>query len=201
MCSVVPCSLDGPNSVDYNDDFADFTSEWYDSRPDEVWGETFWRSGLTLLSPLLQIGPSALLGMSLFVFMTPLQTYFMKTSFIVRQKSMIWTDGRSKLLQELLQSMAIIKQFTNEIPFLKRLSEFRANELKGIRIIVIIRAANQAMAFSIPVLASVVSFACYAGLGNSLQAATIFTALSYFMLLRQPRESLTLRPKWSLPLN
>ncbi len=33
-----------------------------------------------------------------------------------------WTDGRSKLLQELLQSMAIIKQFTYELPFLKRQS-------------------------------------------------------------------------------
>lgn len=31
-----------------------------------------------------------------------------------------WTDGRSKLLQELLSSMAIIKQFTYELPFLER---------------------------------------------------------------------------------
>lgn len=32
----------------------------------------------------------------------------------------IWTDGRSKLLRELLSSMQIIKVFTYEIPFLKR---------------------------------------------------------------------------------
>ncbi len=44
------------------------------------------------------------------------------TVFLLLQK---WTDGRSKLLQELLQSMAIIKQFCYETPFLKReLSEY-----------------------------------------------------------------------------
>ena len=53
----------------------------------------------------------------------------------------------------------------------------------------IIRAANQALAFSVPILASVVSFAAYIlGGGNDVDPAVIFTSLSYFMLLRQPRE-------------
>lgn len=42
-----------------------------------------------------QIGPSAIVGFSLFILLAPLQTYFMKTSFIVRKKSMV---GVSKLL-------------------------------------------------------------------------------------------------------
>lgn len=37
----------------------------------------------------VQIGPSALVGMSLFVILTPLQTWFMKLSFKVRQSSMV----------------------------------------------------------------------------------------------------------------
>jgi ATP-binding cassette subfamily C (CFTR/MRP) protein 1 len=53
----------------------------------------------------------------------------------------------------------------------------------------VIRAANQALAFSIPVLASVVSFAAYSlGGGHKVDPAVIFTSLSYFMLLRQPRK-------------
>ena len=58
----------------------------------------------------------------------------MKMSFLVRKKSIVgapynrrlltmsqkWTDGRSKLLRELLSSMQIIKVFTYEIPFLNR---------------------------------------------------------------------------------
>ena len=113
-------------------------------------------------------------------------------------------------MQELLSSMAIIKQFTYEIPFSKResarlfrggdscakhcpcvsgLAMIRGNELKGVRSIMIIRAANQALAFSVPILASVVSFAAYIlGGGNKVDPAVIFTSLSYFMLLRQPRK-------------
>lgn len=69
---------------------------------------------------ILQIGPSALVGFSLFLVLSPLQTWFMKLSFVVRKKSMVWTDARSKLLRELLSSMQIIKLFVYEVPFLKR---------------------------------------------------------------------------------
>jgi ATP-binding cassette subfamily C (CFTR/MRP) protein 1 len=41
-------------------------------------------------------------------------------------------------------------------------------ELKGVRKILIIRAANQAIAFSIPTLAAVVSITAYVGAGNGL---------------------------------
>ncbi|KAJ9121762.1 hypothetical protein QFC22_002384 [Naganishia vaughanmartiniae] len=120
-----------------------------------------------------QLGPSALVGMSLFVLLTPLQTWFMKLSVQVRQSSM--------LLQELLSSMAIIKQFTYELPFLKRLASLRGKELKGVRSIMIIRAANQALAFSIPVLASVVSFAAYIlGGGHEVDPATAVQRLGEF---------------------
>ncbi len=44
----------------------------------------------------------------------------------------------------------------------------RGNELKGIRQILIIRAANQAIAFSIPTLAAVVSITAYVGTGHDL---------------------------------
>ena len=40
--------------------------------------------------------------------------------------------------------------------------------------------------FVVQVMASVVTFACYAGIGNQLTAAEVFTSLSWFLLLRQP---------------
>jgi hypothetical protein len=36
-----------------------------------------------------QIGPSALVGFSLFVLLGPLQTWFMKLAFVIRKKSMV----------------------------------------------------------------------------------------------------------------
>ncbi|OCF34538.1 hypothetical protein I316_03579 [Kwoniella heveanensis BCC8398] len=141
---------------------------------------------ITLILLILQIGPSAIVGFSLFAVLAPLQTWFMKLSFIVRKKSMRWTDSRSRLLRELLSSMEIIKVFTYEIPFLKREWEFRRKEMVGIRKILIIRAANQALAFSVPGLASVLAFVVYAATHDSLDPALIFTSLAFFNLLRQP---------------
>lgn len=70
------------------------------------WFHAIWTAPIQLLITmillLLQIGPSALVGMSLFVLIAPLQTFFMGLSYKVRQRSMVFTDGRSKLLQELL---------------------------------------------------------------------------------------------------
>lgn len=58
-----------------------------------------------------------------------------------------------------------------------------------------IRAANQAIAISIPTLAAVIVFAVYAALGNSQEAATIWTTLSLLNLLRLPLMAL---PKYVL---
>jgi hypothetical protein len=42
---------------------------------------------------------------------------------------MEWTDKRAKLLQELLGGVRVIKLFSWEQPFLKRLSAFRVKEM------------------------------------------------------------------------
>ncbi|WVW79673.1 hypothetical protein I302_101642 [Kwoniella bestiolae CBS 10118] len=154
------------------------------------WFHAIWTAPIqliiTLILLIVQIGPSALVGFSLFVILAPLQTWFMKLSFKVRKKSMKWTDSRSRLLRELLSSMEIIKVFTYEIPFLKRLKQFRREEMVGVRKILVIRAANQALAFSVPALASVLAFVTYAATHDSLDPALIFTSLAFFNLLRQP---------------
>lgn len=48
------------------------------------------------------------------------------------------------------------------------------------------RSANNAVAMSTPVLASVLAFITYSLSGHELEATTLFTALSLFNLLRMP---------------
>ena len=55
-----------------------------------------------------------------------------------------------------------------------------------IRDLLIIRSANNAVAISLPVLASVLSFVVYALSGHKLDAANIFASLTLFQLLRLP---------------
>ncbi|KAF8530144.1 ABC protein [Hysterangium stoloniferum] len=141
---------------------------------------------ICLIILLVQLGPSALAGFCLFIVMTPIQERAMAYQLKIRKGSMRWTDQRASLVQELLSGMRIVKWFTYEKPFLKRLWFIRHMELKGIRWILIILAGNQAAALSIPALAAILAFVTYSLSGNSLDPAVIFSSLSLFQLLRQP---------------
>lgn len=70
---------------------------------------------ICLVLLLLNLGYSSLAGFGFFVLATPLQTHVMKKSFLIRKKSMAWTDKRAKLLQELLGGMRVIKFFAWEV--------------------------------------------------------------------------------------
>ena len=54
----------------------------------------------------------------------------MKAFIATRIKTVLWTDKRAKLSQELLGGMKIIKSFTWEDPFLKRIAEYRKKEIR-----------------------------------------------------------------------
>ncbi|CAA7266944.1 unnamed protein product [Cyclocybe aegerita] len=141
---------------------------------------------ICLVLLILNLGPSALAGFAFFILATPPQTVVMKRMFKLRAKSMEWTDKRAKLLQELLGGMKVIKFFAWEIPFLARITEFRKREMAYIRSLLLLRSANNAVAMSMPVLASVIAFVTYSVTGHTLEPDVIFTSLTLFNLLRLP---------------
>ncbi|KAG6817159.1 hypothetical protein H0H87_012120 [Tephrocybe sp. NHM501043] len=112
---------------------------------------------ICLILLTLNLGPSALAGFGFFVLATPVQTMVMKRLFKLRMKSMLWTDKRAKLLQELLGGMKVIKYFAWETSFLARIFDYRKKEMGYIRSLLLIRSANNAVAMSMPVLASVIA--------------------------------------------
>lgn len=142
--------------------------------------------GLCLGLLIAQIGPSALVGFALLVIAIPFQGMLMKAMFRTRKTSMMWTDKRSKLINELLTSIRVVKSFAQESKFLDRLGFIRRKEMMGIRKLLIFRSVNNAVAFSLPTLAAVVSFVLYYNVKGSLNVADIFTALTLFQLLRLP---------------
>ena len=93
-----------------------------------------WTSPVSLLICLalliVQLGPSALAGFAVFVFLSPVQGKVMKHLFKIRGKGMVWTDKRIKQLQELLGGMKIIKFFAWEVPYLERLAQYRKTEIE-----------------------------------------------------------------------
>ncbi|KAH9177416.1 ABC transporter [Lactarius sanguifluus] len=142
--------------------------------------------GICLGLLVSSLGPSALAGFSVFIILTPIQGKIMKSFFRIRRKTMEWTDKRAKLLQELLGGMKLIKFFAWEAPFLERVAGYRKREISYVRKLLLVRAANMALAISTPALASVVAFLVYAGSGHQLTPAVIFSSLTWFQLIRVP---------------
>ncbi|KAF5367964.1 hypothetical protein D9758_004466 [Tetrapyrgos nigripes] len=134
----------------------------------------------------VNLGYSALPGFAFFVLASPLQGKITKMLFRLRKRSVVWTDNRISLLQELLGNIRLIKIFAWEVPFLERVDKLRNAEMKFLRSRLMLRSVNNALGFGLPTLAAVLSFITYALVGHSLDAAIIFSSLSLFNLLRTP---------------
>jgi ABC-type multidrug transport system fused ATPase/permease subunit len=79
---------------------------------------------------LVNLGPSALAGFAIFVIVIPIQARLMRLMLRFRQKTMIFTDKRAKLLQELFSGIKIIKFFAWEDPYLSKIHQVRGSETK-----------------------------------------------------------------------
>ena len=135
---------------------------------------------------LIEIGYAALPGIGFLMLGLPIQTWVMKSFFRLRKTSMLWTDKRAKLLQEILGGMRIVKFMAWENPFLDRLASIRGMELRYVRRLLRFRSGLMAFAFSLPVLAAILSFITYSLTAHNLQAATIFSVITLFQLMRMP---------------
>jgi ABC-type multidrug transport system fused ATPase/permease subunit len=58
---------------------------------------------------IIQLKYSALPGIAFLLVATPAQATIMKKLFMLRKRSMVWTDKRAKLLQEILGGMRLVK--------------------------------------------------------------------------------------------
>lgn len=149
---------------------------------------------LTLVAVLillcLQIGASGVIGVVVIMLAAPVQGWLMKSVFRQRQKSTVFTEERSNLLQELLSSMSTVKVFTYEIPFLSKLAKIRRGEMKGVRNIQFLLSVADAIMFSLPLVGSVFAFIMYSSLNPGMDIANLFTALTYFNLLQGPLTNL-----------
>ncbi|GMK55176.1 hypothetical protein CspeluHIS016_0202320 [Cutaneotrichosporon spelunceum] len=135
---------------------------------------------------IVELGYSAVPGIMFLLIMTPGQAVIMKKLFTVRKKSMVWTDKRAKLLQEILGGMRLVKFFAWEKSFLERLGAVRRMELGYVRTLLIVRSGMMAFAMSLPVLATILAFVTYSLTAHKLEPATIFTSVTLFNLMRMP---------------
>ncbi|KAJ7204157.1 ABC protein [Mycena pura] len=139
-----------------------------------------------LMILLVQLGPSALAGFALFLIIIPIQQRLMASQFALRVKSLVWTDKRASVSNEVMSAMRVVKYFCYERSFLTRIFDIRKHELGGIKKIQHSQSANIAMASSLPVFAATLAFVTYTEISKDFDVAVVFSSFSLFQLLRQP---------------
>ncbi|KAJ3026911.1 UNVERIFIED_CONTAM: hypothetical protein HDU68_004835 [Siphonaria sp. JEL0065] len=132
------------------------------------------------------LGPSSLAGITLLFLTVPLQIYIIRILVKLRKQNAVTTDQRIRLISETLSSIRIIKFFSWENSFLKRVSDIRASELKAVINANLIRSVITASGFALPVLAASVSFSVYFVISPTFDGVAIFTSLALFNNLRNP---------------
>ncbi|ORY28894.1 P-loop containing nucleoside triphosphate hydrolase protein, partial [Rhizoclosmatium globosum] len=132
-----------------------------------------------------QIGWSAIVGVGVLLLIIPLQALIYRTMTKVRESVAPLTDSRVKITTEILSGIRIIKFFAWEVPFLERIEAIRNSEMALVLKRSIFTSLGQTVASVTPMVAASLSFVVYST-HSELDAATVFSALSWFSMLQGP---------------
>ena len=137
------------------------------------------------------LGWSALAGIVGMVILLPFN-YWMSQQFSKIQNDLMkTTDIRINRMNEMLNSIRIIKYFAWEESFVKDINNCRSNELAQLRRRYVMFSIASLSWNASPVLITLLTFWAYTKLaGNDLTASVAFTSLSLFNVLRSPLDQL-----------
>ncbi|KAH6645053.1 ABC multidrug transporter [Truncatella angustata] len=141
---------------------------------------------ITLALLLINLSYSALPGLGVLFIFLPVLSLVIKALFKRRSDINKITDQRVGLTQEILTVIRFVKYFGWESSFQNRIDAIRKQELRSIRILLATRDGINAIALTIPVLASMFSFITFALTSNIFDPAPIFSSLALFNGLRLP---------------
>ncbi|KNE72909.1 hypothetical protein AMAG_17147 [Allomyces macrogynus ATCC 38327] len=154
------------------------------------WIHIFWTCALQIIVAtalmVYYIGPAALAGIALLVLFVPLQSRTMRVVARTRRASQQVTDGRVRLVNELLQGIKVVKLLAWERPLLAKIGEQRQNELKLVARVLVLKSVVVGLAVATPSLASVIMLALYATAEGTMVPSVVFGTLSLLNLIRMP---------------
>ncbi|KAG5355964.1 Oligomycin resistance ATP-dependent permease YOR1 [Yarrowia sp. B02] len=147
---------------------------------------------------IVNLGPAALVGIAVIILCIFAVARISRTIMKQRRAVTALTDKRISMMKEILQSMRVIKFYAWELPYKERVMEVRKEELKGVKKLLVIRNALNAIFVGVPTIASMLSFVVMYKTGRNLDAAKVFSSLSLFNLLRMPLMLLPLSTSTSI---
>lgn len=146
--------------------------------------------GIFMLYQLL--GPSCFAGLGIFVVLGPIIGWISSKLIKFQSKVMTFKDERTKLMNEILNGIRIIKFFVWEDSFTQKVNKIRDNELDILRRSIVIRALSTFFWMVLPILVGVLSFTAYTLSGHTLTAEKAFTALAVFNIIEFPLNAMPL---------
>ncbi|GAA5830407.1 hypothetical protein JCM3766R1_002706 [Sporobolomyces carnicolor] len=132
------------------------------------------------------LGWSAFVALGVIVGFAPVSSVVSKKYGGVQEEIMKATDKRVTLVQELLNSIRILKMFAWEKPSIDRISQTRDLELEKIKKRAKIYSGMMFLSTGIPASVTLATFGAFVFIQKeTLTASTAFTAMSLFSLLRE----------------
>ncbi|CAF1681141.1 unnamed protein product, partial [Adineta ricciae] len=127
-----------------------------------------------------------LFGYGVLLLLIPLQLAFGRQFSRYRKTTMACADKRVQAVNELVNGAQIVKMYNWEKSMEQRVMNLRQNELASILRASRLRAINMGLYFSSLPLISLATFGGYWLMGYELKPVDIFTALTFFGLIRVP---------------
>lgn len=122
------------------------------------------------------------------------QQKFMKKAFALRKDQLLWTDKRSKCVNEYFSGIRIVKYYGWEQIVSDKIESIRKEELKINFKGLMLRSYVEVLMNMLPIIASVIVFSVYVQVhgAESLETATVYTTISLFNLMSNPMRMLVM---------
>ncbi|KAJ3209348.1 hypothetical protein HDU67_006264 [Dinochytrium kinnereticum] len=133
------------------------------------------------------LGPSIFAGVAVMIVMIPINAVLATRSRAYNKEQMKNKDTRTKLMDEVLNGIKVIKLYAWEIPFMKQVNGVRERELDTLKKIGMLAAVQSFTWACTPFLVSFFSFFVYSFVSNDpLTSEKVFVCLALFNLLQFP---------------
>ncbi|KAJ3021676.1 Canalicular multispecific organic anion transporter 2 [Thoreauomyces humboldtii] len=133
------------------------------------------------------LGPSIFAGVGVMIMMIPINAFLATRSRTLNKLQMKNKDNRTKMMDELLNGIKVIKLYAWEKPFMKKIFNAREAELNTLRKLGFLSAYQSFTWACTPFLVSFTSFAVYTLVSNEpLTSGKVFVCISLFNLLQFP---------------
>ena len=139
-----------------------------------------------LYSMYVSIGSAALIGFGLLLLLLPLNAFVSSRIGMHRRAMMKYSDQRTKILQQALNGIQLIKSANMESSFKRRMNAEREMELKEIGSILYLEAFLRSINFCFPSIVALFTFSSIIWFGGELNLSQCIETLAYINIVRFP---------------